>query len=268
VIGEAMSGLRHLTGDPDRPPARVAVSLTDYITGLYGAFGAMLALFARTTTGRGQLVDSALYECAFSFMEPHIPAFEKLGHVANRAGTRLPDNAPNNLYPTKDDNFIHIAAVGETMFRRLLAVMGKPALADDPRFRSANDRSKHDDALDAEIAEWTGSLPLAEIEARLHAAEVPASKIFTMRDIFADPHYRARNTVVDAPDAEHGSIKMAAVTPRLSETPGSVRRAGGGVVGADTREVLKGVLDMADSEIDVLEAAGVIACGSKVSSAA
>ena len=134
VIGEAVSGLRHLTGDPDRPPARVAVSMTDYITGLYAAFGATLALLARGKTGRGQCIDAALYECAFSFMEPWIPAFEKLGHVANRCGSRLPESTPNNLYATGDGNFIHITAMGDAVFGRLVEAMGQPGLAQDPKY--------------------------------------------------------------------------------------------------------------------------------------
>jgi len=155
VISEAVSGLRHVTGDPDRPPARVAVSLTDYITGLYGAFGAVMAILVKRQTGRGQYVDSALYEAAFSFMEPHIPAFDKLGHVANRAGPRLPDNVPNNLYPTRDGGFVHIAAISDSLFRRLAGVMGRPQLADEKRFSTGLLRAEHADELDEAIAAWT-----------------------------------------------------------------------------------------------------------------
>jgi crotonobetainyl-CoA:carnitine CoA-transferase CaiB-like acyl-CoA transferase len=261
VIGEAVSGLRHITGDPDRPPARVAVSLTDYITGLYGAFGAVMALMVQRQTGKGQFVDSALYECAFSFMEPHIPAFEKLGHVANRAGPRLPDNVPNNLYPTRDGSFIHIAAVGEPVFKRFLGVLGRPELIDDPRFRTAVDRTRHEDELNAIIHAWTTAHDLAELERLLHDADVPATRIYTMADIFRDPHYKARQAIVDAPDAELGSIKMANVVPRLSATPGRVRHAGGQVVGSDTREVLRQVAGLSDTEIESLRDAGIVACG-------
>ncbi|HRA22000.1 MAG TPA: CoA transferase, partial [Usitatibacteraceae bacterium] len=189
VIGEAVSGLRHITGDPDRPPSRIAVSITDYITGLYGAFGAALALLARGRSGRGQYVDSALYECAFSFMEPHIPAFEKLGLVAQRAGSRLPDSTPNNLYVSGDGQFIHITAMGDAVFRRLAACMGSPGLADDPRFRLAVDRSRNHEAIDDLIGQWTGLHALDRLESMLRAADVPATRIFTIADIFGDPHY-------------------------------------------------------------------------------
>jgi len=262
VIGEALSGLRHITGDPDRPPARVAVSLTDYITGLYGAFGAVMAILAQRQTGRGQYVDTALYEAAFSFMEPHIAAYDKLGAVAGRAGSRLPDSVPNNLYPTRDKSFIHIAAVGDPVFRRLLTTMLRDDLTDDPRFRGNLERAAHADEMDAIIAAWTQAHDLETLEELLHNSGVPASRIYTMADIFRDPHFAARGAIVEAPDAELGTIRMANVVPRLSETPGRVRHAGGGVVGADTGDVLRRVGGLSASEIDRLAAAGVIACPS------
>jgi crotonobetainyl-CoA:carnitine CoA-transferase CaiB-like acyl-CoA transferase len=262
VIGEALSGLRHITGDPDRPPARVAVSLTDYITGLYGAFGAVMAILAQRQTGRGQVIDTALYESAFSFMEPHIPAYDKLGVVAGRAGSKLPDSVPNNLYPTRDKAFIHIAAVGDPVFRRFAVTMGRADLADDARFRGNLERGVHADELDAIIGAWTEAHDLETLEKLLHTSGVPASRIYTMADIFRDPHYAARGAIVEAPDGELGSIRMANVVPRLSETPGRVRHAGGGVVGADTRDVLHRVAGLSAAEIDNLVAAGVVACAS------
>ncbi len=257
VIGEAVSGLRHLTGDPDRPPARVAVSLTDYITGLYGAFGATLALLARQAGGRGQYIDAALYECAFSFMEPWIPAYEKLGHVASRCGSRLPESTPNNLYATGDSLFIHITAMGDSVFRRLAEAMGEPALADDPRFATATARSAHHEEIDDVIGRWTSRHPLAELERSLEAAAVPATRIFTIADIFGDAHYRSRGSIVNAADDELGTVAMANVVPRLSATPGRVRHSGHRV-GEDTRRVLADILALDDERLDELEARGII----------
>ncbi|MBL8347693.1 MAG: CoA transferase [Rubrivivax sp.] len=257
VISEAMSGLRHLTGDPDRPPARVAVSMTDYITGLYAAFGATMALFARQRTGRGQVIDAALYESAFSFMEPWIPAYEKTGFIANRCGPRLPESTPNNLYPTADAQFIHVTAMGDAVFRRLAEAMGEAALASDARFARAVDRSAHADALDDLIARWTSTRPLAEVERVLAAAAVPAMRIYTIADIFGDPHYRARGAIVQAPDEQLGTVAMANVVPRLSDTPGAVRHAGR-APGHDTRRVLHERLGLDAAALDALEAAGVI----------
>lgn len=258
VIGEAVSGLRHLTGDPDRPPARVAVSMTDYITGLYAAFGAVMALFARQRTGRGQQIDAALYECAFSFMEPWIPAYEKTGHIANRCGSRLPESTPNNLYPTGDASFIHVTAMGDTVFRRLAEAMGQPGLAEDPRFATARARSANHEAIDDLIAQWTASRPLAELEQVLANAAVPATRVFTIADIFGDPHYRARGSIAQAPDPDFGSVAMANVVPRLSATPGTVRHAGHNV-GEDTHRVLRELLNLDDAALATLERDGVIA---------
>jgi crotonobetainyl-CoA:carnitine CoA-transferase CaiB-like acyl-CoA transferase len=258
VIGEAVSGLRHITGDPDRPPSRVAVSITDYITGLYAAFGAVMALLARGKTGKGQVVDSALYECAFSFMEPHIPAYEKLGLVANRAGSRLPDSTPNNLFVTRDRQFIHITAPGDAVFRRLAEVMRAPELAEDARFVLATDRSHHHEELDDLIGGWTQEHDLEELERVLHAAGVPATRIFTIADIFGDPHYRARGMIVKAADDELGEVAMASPVPRLSDTPGAIRHAGHRI-GEDNRRVLAEIAGFTDAELDAFERAGIIA---------
>ncbi len=261
VIGEAVSGLRHVTGDPDRPPSRVAVSLTDCITGLYAAFGAVLALLARGKSGRGQVVDSALYESAFSFMEPHIPAFQKLGVVANRAGSGLADSTPNNLYASRDQQFIHITAMGDAVFKRLCESMGQPALADDARFKDPVVRAGHVTAIDDIIARWCASHDLTTLETLLNHAGVPATRIFTMTDIFRDPHYRARETIVELPDDEIGAVAMAAPVPRLSSTPGRIRHAGRRV-GQDTRQVLSAVAGLSTAALDQLEAERVIYCGS------
>jgi crotonobetainyl-CoA:carnitine CoA-transferase CaiB-like acyl-CoA transferase len=264
VICEAVSGMRHLTGDPDRPPSRVAVSLTDYITGLHAAYGAVMAIMARNVTGRGQFIDAALYECAFNFMEPWIPAFEKAGHVANRTGSRLPGSNPNNLYPTRDGSFILITAMADSLFRLLAQVMEQPGLAEDPRFAKALARNQNVEALDEIIARWTQSHPLAMLERKLTEAAVPATRIYTMADIFADPHYAARKSIVAAPDEAMGSVAMAGVVPRLSETPGGVRHAGR-AVGQDTHAVLGDVLGYDAVRIADLVRAGVVACAEPAS---
>jgi len=259
VISEAVSGMRHITGDPDRPPARAAVSLTDYITGLYAAFGAVVALLARGKTGQGQYIDAALYECAFSFMEPWIPAYEKLGYVASRTGSRLPESTPNNLYPTADGGFIHITAMGDAVFRRLAGAMERPQLAADARFATAIARSENHEAIDELIAEWTSTLELADLEKILERHSVPATRIFTMADIFRDPHYQARRAIVAAPDDDLGSVAMAAVVPRLSATPGRVVHAGHRL-GQDTRQVLSTLLNYSEARLAALQSAGVIVC--------
>ncbi|MCC3305155.1 CaiB/BaiF CoA transferase family protein [Sneathiella sp. HT1-7] len=252
VVGEAVSGLREITGDPDRPPPRVATSLTDYITGLYGAFGAMMALVERNRTGIGQVVDSALYESAFSFMEPHVPAFQQLGQVAQRAGSRLPGNTPNSIYPTGDNRFVVIAAASDPVFRRLATAIGKPELSENPLFATAVARAKNEDECDLIITEWTRSKSVEEIENELLAANVPAARIYTMEDIFVDPHFRERDMLVDVEDPKLGDVTMAGVVPKLSGTPGEIWRAGA-QCGEDTYDVLGEELGLSVDQINQLE---------------
>ncbi len=257
VVGEAVSGLREITGDPERPPPRMATSLTDYIAGLYGAFGALMAVVERQRTGKGQVVDCALYEGAFSFMEPHIPAYQQLGIVAERAGSRLPGNTPNSLYPTSDGRHVVIAAASDPVFARLAAAIGKPELADDPRFSSSIARARNEDDCDAAVAAWTRSTPIAQIEAVLQLAKVPAARIYTVEDIFNDPHYRHRQMLVDVPDPQLGRVTLTGVVPKLSDTPGAVWRSGPRL-GEDTDEVLKNELALAQADIDALKRNGTV----------
>ena len=266
IICEAVGGLRHLVGDPDRPPARVAVSLTDYVTGLYAFSGAVMALLHREQTGVGQLVDAALYESAFSLMEQHIAAFEKLGVVAKRLGPGT-GSAPNNLYPTRDGQLIHIAANSSGTFKRLMQTMGRPELVTDERFANAPARAQHRAVLDGIVAEWTMRDTVEALEAALDDADVPATRIFTLPDIFKDPHYNARETIAQDEDEDLGSVAMAAIVPRLSATPGRIRHAGR-KLGADTEAVLSKLAGLKADEIRRLEESGVISCGAGRSRAA
>jgi crotonobetainyl-CoA:carnitine CoA-transferase CaiB-like acyl-CoA transferase len=238
VIGEAVSGLREMIGDPDRPPARVAVPLTDYIAGVYCAFGMTMALLHREKTGQGQCIDTALTESAFSFMESYVPAFDKLGTMGTRTGPKLPNSAPNTLYPTADASHIHIAALADSIFKRLAGAMGQEALATDPRFHSQAARNANEHELDRLVTDWTSTRTLSELERILQAADVPASRIFTMKDIFADPHYAARGMLCEVKDDDLGSVTLAGVVPRMSATPGEIRWAGRRI-GQDTAQVLR-----------------------------
>lgn len=259
VIGEAMSGLRHLTGDPDRPPVRINISLTDELTGMYAAFGAVMAVVARAKTGRGQCIDATLYESAFSLIEPHVPAYQKLGIVAQRMGSKLSDSVPNNLYETRDGRHIHITAMADSVFARLAAAIGRPELGDDERFKTAIARIAHEEELQEMISAWVGANDLVDVEERLRTADVPASRIFDLADIFADPHYRAREMLLDVPDDELGSVTVAGVVPKLSDTPGIIRKLGG-QPGAETGSVLADILQLSEAEIRALERNGVLVC--------
>jgi len=260
VVCEAVSGLREITGDPDRPPPRVATSMADYIAGLYGAFGAVMAIHERTATGRGQVVDSALYEGSFSFMEPHVPAFDQLGIVAERAGPLLPGNAPNSIYPTRDGRYIILAAAADPVFKRLMETMGRPELADDPRYADGVARADNQVAVDAEVAAWTATLDLVDVEAALDAAKVPAARIYSVEDIFADPHYKARDMLVDVEDDVLGPVTVTGIVPKLSRTPGTIRWAGRDI-GADTEDVIADELNLDPTEIERLASEGTITAG-------
>jgi crotonobetainyl-CoA:carnitine CoA-transferase CaiB-like acyl-CoA transferase len=254
-LGDAVGGMLHINGYPDRPPVRAAVPVTDMVTALYGALGATMALLSRGRTGQGQVVDAALYESAFSLMESHVPAFEKLGHVAMRAGTHLPGSTPNSLYPTADGGFIAMAASSDAVFRRLAQVMGQAELATDPRFATGLARVENEEVLDGIIAEWTGGFELGELAQLLQTQDVPGARVFTMADIFRDPHFAARGTIIHAPDKDLGTVAMPAPAPRLSATPGLVRHAGG-VVGEDTVQVLSTLGEFSADEIAQLLQSG------------
>lgn len=258
IICEAASGLRHLTGDPDRPPARVAVALTDYITGLYAAFGATMALLHRNRTGEGQYVDAALAEGAFSFIEPHVPAFDKLGEIASRAGSGIAGSVPNNLYATADGQFVHIQAAQNTVFRRFAPAIGRPELLTDARFANAIARGQHQQELDDIVARWAGEHTLAQIRKTLDAADVPAMGINNVADIFLDPHFRERGMLAEVPDDDLGTVTLTGVVPKLSRTPGHIRNSGGRV-GQDTRSVLL-QMGLSAAELQALEDEDVVYC--------
>ncbi|MBL8379445.1 MAG: CoA transferase [Burkholderiales bacterium] len=257
AICEAMAGVRHMTGDPDRPPARVALATTDYLTAVYAAYGAAMALFNRATSGRGQVVDCALYEAAFSQMEAYTNAYEKLGYVPGRVGPNLPTMAPNSLYPTRDGSYILIAANSDPTFKRLVDVMGQPELLTDPRFDSIRARGANLAECNAVVADWTRRHDAAEIESRLIAAEVPVSRVNTIADIYADAHYQAREMLLRVPHPTLGHTTQHGIVPKLSATPGRVVRSGPDY-GQDTREVLADMLGLDERELDRLEREGVV----------
>lgn len=260
VIGEAVSGLREMIGDPDRPPARVAVPLTDYIAGIYSAFGTTMALLHRERTGKGQCIDTALSESAFTFMESFVPAYGKLGKMGTRTGPRMPNSAPNTLYPTRDGKHILIAALADSIFRRLCRAMEQPDLGEHPLYSTQAARNANEAGLDDIIIAWTLGKDLLELEHILQRAEVPASRVFTMQDIFADPHYAARQMLQRVEDEDIGEVTLAGVVPRMSATPGAIRWSGHRI-GQDTVIVLRELAQATDVEIAQLKGAGVIHCG-------
>lgn len=260
IIGEGLSGLRGIIGDPDRPPSRAAVPLTDYMTGVYAALGTMIALYHRKDTGKGQCIDATLYESAFTVMEGLVPTYEKLGIVAQRAGGRLPGHAPNDLFPTRDGGYIHIAAGNTSTFRRLADTMGRPDLKDDPKFADAVTRNENAAELSGIITAWTKTLDQKDLDICLGEGGVPAGPIYTVADIFNDPHFRSRDMLLTVPSDELGEVTVPGVVPKLLGTPGHVRWAGR-PHGADTKAVLSELLGLGADELDKLAGDGTIECG-------
>jgi len=260
IICEGIGGLRHMTGEPDRPPSRVAVSLTDCITSLYSCFGATMALLHREKTGEGQIIDAALYESAFSFMENHVVNYGKLGTVAKRSGTEHFHSVVNNTFATKDGQFIHITASSRPVFKRLVDTMGRADLLEDERFNTPVARTQHPDALNDIVAKWIIQFNMTEVQKTLHDGDVPAMGIYTMADIYADPHFKARDMLVDIEDENVGALTVPGVVPKLSKTPGTVRHTGHRV-GQDTRDVLSRLGKYSDEEIEALVSADAIFCG-------
>ena len=257
VIGEAMGGLRYVTGDPDRPPARAGISIGDSLAATYGALGALMALHHRTLTGRGQMIDSSLFESTLAMMESLVTDYAATGHVRERSGARLLGIAPSGLYPCAGGEMILIAANQDTVFRRLCAVMGRPELADEPRFANHAERGARQDELDRLISVWSATLPADALLERLNTGGVPAGRIYRGPEMLADPHFAAREAIIDVPHPTLGSLKMQNAFRRLSQTPGSVRWAGP-TLGQHNEEVFGDLLGLTADEIAALRSGSII----------
>lgn len=236
-IGEAMGGWRAIVGEPDRAPSRMGVSIGDTLAATYGCMGALAALQARERTGRGQVVDSSLYESVLQVMESLIPEYAINGHKRGRTGSVLPKIAPSNVYPCADGEYL-IGANQDAVFARLCTAMERPELATDARYATHLARGEHQTELDALIGDWTRTLKVQALEDLMIEHAVPAGRVYDAEDMMADPHFAARDAIIRVPDPVLGEVPMQNVFPRLSETPGSVRRPAPLQVGQDTAEIL------------------------------
>ncbi|WP_063683338.1 CaiB/BaiF CoA transferase family protein [Bradyrhizobium stylosanthis] len=257
AIGEAMGGLRFTTGDPDSPPARVGISIGDSLASLHGVIGALMSLLrVKTGQGRGQVVDVSLYESVFNLMESLVPEYDLMGHVRTRTGGALPGISPSNTYPSSDGRHVVIAGNSDAIFKRLMQVVGRPDLADEPALASNDGRVRSNEMLDAVIATWTSARTMDEILARLDAADVPAGRIYSVADIVEDPHYAAREMILPTELPGDVTVKMPGITPKLSETPGEVKWSGP-TLGQHTDEVLEG-LGLQAGDIAQLRRSGAV----------
>jgi formyl-CoA transferase len=257
LIGEAMGGLRHVTGEPDRPPARVGISIGDSVAAMHAAMGILMALRARDRTGRGQLIDTALYESVLAVMENLVTEYDLTGYVRERSGSILPGIAPSNAYPCAGDELIVIGGNGDTVFARLCEAMGQPGLASDPRFADHASRGTNQAELDDLIADWTRARRAEEVLAVLDSKGVPSSRIFRAPDMLQDPQYVAREAIVEIEHPVLGSLRMQNAFPKLSETPGGVRWPGP-ALGEHTEEVLCGLAGLSGERLAELRAKGIV----------
>ena len=257
LVGEAMGGLRHITGEPDRPPARAGISIGDSLSGLNAALGVMMALHARQRTGKGQVVDAAIYESVLTVMENLITEYDLTGYVRERSGAVLPGIAPSNVYPTKSGELVLIGANQDTLFKRLCDLMGRPDLADDPRYRDHAARGAHQGELDARIAAWTADQDIDDLLPKLEAAGLATGRIYRAPDMLKDPQFQARESIVTVPHPVFGALKMQNAFPRLTETPGGVRWPGP-MLGEHTEGVLSALAGLNAGALADLRARSVI----------
>nr|WP_276608507.1 CoA transferase [Caulobacter sp. SLTY] len=257
LIGEAMGGLRYITGEPDRAPARAGISIGDSLAGLNAALGVMMALHARERTGRGQVVDAAIYESVLSVMENLITEYGLTGYVRERSGAVLPGIAPSNAYPTADGALVVIGANQDTLFARLCEAMGRPGLASDPRYAGHAARGENQAELDSLIARWTATLDAEVLLELMRQHGVAAGRVYRAPDMLDDPQFAAREAIVETPHPVFGAVKMQNAFPRLSETPGAVRWPGPGL-GEHTEAVLTERAGVDAGALAGLRARGVI----------
>jgi crotonobetainyl-CoA:carnitine CoA-transferase CaiB-like acyl-CoA transferase len=257
-VCEGVGGLRYVNGFPGQPPVRQNLSLGDSLTGLHAAFGILLSLFHRDRqqVKSGQIVDVGIFEAVYNMMEAVVPEYDRLGMVRGPSGTTITGVVPTNTYPCRDDKYVIIGGNGDSIFRRLMTAAGRPDMADDPNLQDNAGRLEHQEMVDGAIADWTRTMGSAEVLTVLEEAQVPAGLIYSVVDMMDDPHFQARELFEEV-DAGGQPLKLPAIIPKLSKTPGRTEWAGP-AVGEHTKEVLGEVLGLSDDEIDALSEKGII----------
>ncbi|MEI8034145.1 MAG: CaiB/BaiF CoA-transferase family protein [Betaproteobacteria bacterium] len=257
VVAEAMSGMRYVTGYPEQPPVRLGISIGDGIAALHAVIGVMMALHHRNANGgKGQVVDVALYESVFNMMESFIPEFDVLGYKRERAGNALPGITPSNTYPTREGKFVIVGANNDSLFKRMMMAIGREDLAQDVTLSTNTGRVPRAAELDQAITQWTQAHDLPEVLAALEAAEIPVGRVYDPEDIVNDVHYAARKMIEKWPLPDGKSMRIPAVTPKLTDSPGSTRWLGP-TLGEHTNEILSG-LGYSEEAQNALRAKGVI----------
>ncbi len=256
-IGEAMGGWRYIVGEPDRPPSRMGVSIGDTLTASYGCMGVLAALHVREKTGMGQVVDAALYESVLQVMESLVPEYDHMGLIRERSGSFLPGIAPSNVYSCKDGEYM-IGANKDSLWKRLAEAMGRPELGDDPRYATHVARGENQLELDALINDWSKTLTIEQVDALMIEYSIPAGKVYRAPEMLADPHFAAREAIIEVETERFGKMKMQNAFPKLSATPSGVHRPAPSVVGQHNAEVYGELLGLGAGDLAQLQAAGAI----------
>ena len=256
-IGEAMGGWRYIVGEPDRAPSRMGVSIGDTLTATYGCMGVLAALHHKDRTGQGQVIDAALYESVLQVMEGLVPEYDYNGSIRERCGSILTGIAPSNVYSCKDGEYM-IGANKDSLWRRLAEAMGRPELGDDPRYATHLARGQNQLELDDLINAWTATLSVDEVDALMIASSIPAGRVYRAPEMLADPHFQAREAIVEVDTERFGRLKMQGTFPKLSATPSSVHRAAPAEVGQHNAEIYGALLGLGADELAGLAAAGTI----------
>jgi formyl-CoA transferase len=259
-VAEAMGGIRHINGFPGEPPPRMHISLGDSLAGMFAVQGILAALYHRDALGggRGQVVDVSLLESSFALLESTVPEYDRLGIVRGPGGTGLKGVAPSNIFKSRDDNWVVIAANADNVFRRLCEAMGRPELADDGRFSTHLARGDHQEEIEGIVAAWAKERDASEIDRVLNDAGVICGPIYTIADIFEDEHVRARGMLVEHEDPEFGTYLGPGIVPKFSETPGEVRWSATWEHGSHNAEIFGELLGLSDQELAELREEGVV----------
>ncbi len=255
VVAEAMGGLRHLTAEPGRVPVRVGISIGDTLASLHGVIGILLALQERHHSGQGQIIDIALYEAVFNCMESLLPEYSAFGEVRQAAGSALPGIAPTNAYLCADGGYVLVAGNGDSIFKRLMAVIGRDDLGSDPQLENNDGRVKRVAELDGAIGEWAKTVSTDQALEILDSVSVPAGRIYTIADIASDPHYKARGNIETIQMQDGSKLDVPGVIPKLSRTPGSIKTLAPDI-GENTDEILRS-LGLNEFQVTSLKERGV-----------
>jgi len=259
-VGEAMGGMRYINGFPDQPPPRSGISLGDSLAAMFATQGVLMALYERMVHpgAQGQVIDASIMESCFALLESMVPDYDKMGVVRHPTGTVLPHVAPSNVYRSKDGRWVVIAANAENLWQRLCKVIGREDLLDNPRYATHPLRGEHMVELDEIISEWAAQHDAAEIDQLLNDAKVVCGPVYTIADIFGDPHFKAREMLIEMEDPELGRLTAPGIVPKLSRTPGQARFTGPWELGSHNAEVYGELLGMSEDELAELKSEGVL----------